>query len=332
MGSHNDFSTLRCAIGKSLSEALKDPSQHEPQLVANIVWHLPRQLNQIASYSNGVEIQAGGVFVHSRSLVKCAGFPSKKPESVEIGDLLFLRTEKRNRNVSSRSALLLQAKKFDSLPVSVDNKNQHHLYANWPLFEYIRSTSSLNGKKRYVTGPDLYNAAKYLLIGKDSCCFNASPSCHRFFHLGCHCNLLTAHPSYPEISQYRCFALELTDFILGEAGKPYQSPPPKWTRNWDRVIHDLKVVTGKAASVYMKRASSGESLSRGHGLSFLTGNHMIPGSNLFSMSLPKQAVINSDGPPKVPIENFEDVLQHTDEDGSKDGGVSIVEFVVSTEE
>ena len=140
--SHHDHRDLYYAIGKSLSKALKDYSQHEPQLVANIVWHITNQLNRI-TFNNGLEIQTGGIFVHQQPQVKCIDFPEDSPGSVEIGDLLFLRTEKRNGVVCSRSALLLQAKKIRSIPASPDNKNQHHLYAKWPPFEYVWSTNAL---------------------------------------------------------------------------------------------------------------------------------------------------------------------------------------------
>ncbi len=324
--SHDDHRNLYYAIEKSLSEALKNPSQSEPQLIANMVWHIPRQINGFTLCKNGLNIQAGGVFVHQQPQVSCGNFPEAMPQSVEIGDLLFLRTEKRNGTVSSRSALLLQAKKISSLPASPDNKNQHHLYAKWPPFEYVRSTSALNGKKRYLTGPDLYNAGKYLLIGKNSCCCLDWPFCHRFFHLLDHHCVLTAQPSYPEISQYRCFLVELTDFILGEAGKAYHSPAPKRTRNWDRVIHDLTFMTGIKASEYIRRASQRTSPSRGQCLSFLSGNFKVPDSLLCLMGLSGQTENNLGSPPEVPPEYF----RGDSSDG--DGGVSVIEFIVSTDE
>jgi hypothetical protein len=323
--SHNDYNNLCYEIEKSLSAALKDLSQHEPQLVANMVWHVPRQLNGYI-LKKGLNIESGGVFVHQKPQVKCADFPDKKHESVEIGDVLFLRTEKQNGKVSSRSAFLFQAKKFNKLPAKPNNYNQHHLYANWPLFEYIRSSSVLNGKNRHITGPDLYNATKYLLIDEDPKCCLESAFCHIYNfkrHWHHHC-VLTAQPSYPEISQYRCFVEELTDFILGDAGKPFQSPHPAYKRNWDRVIDDLQNLTRNAASVYMTRASSGISSSRGQYLCFLSGDCMVEDSILLKMNLPRQAEINSDGPPEVPPADYKD--------DSNDGGVSIIEFVVSTKE
>lgn len=320
--SHSQYWGLKYAIGESLFKALKDRTQREPQLIANMVWHIPQQINSLALHKAGLNIQAGGVYVHQQPQVKCANFPEAMPQSVELGDLLFLRTEKRNGKVSSSSALLLQAKRFRNLPAKLDNNNQHHLYAKWPPFEYVRSTSRLNGKRRYLAGLDLYNACKYLLIGEPPCWCVDRPFCDCIVHFLNNCAVLTAQPSYPHISQYRCFFTELADFILGDAGKSYTSPPPKRSRNWDRLIQDLTDITGKRASSLMRRASSGTSPSRGQCLCFLTGSFSDSVSGLKSLSEAEH--MSSDGPPEVPPPDYND--------NSTDGGISIIEFVVSTEE
>lgn len=320
----NDYNSLFLAVTSAFNEALINPTLTEPQLVANMVWHLPRKINAV-TFTSGFSVKSGGVFVHSQPLVKCNNFLKPSPRCVEIGDLLLLRTDIRG-NTIDRSAMLLQAKKYDTLPVSPDNENQHHLYASWPKFEYSRSTRLLNGQTRRVWGLDIYNAAKYLLISK-----NYLPClCNTICSLNCACldpqlyqnSLFTAQPSKPKLNHYKCFLLELLDFILGDAGKPYKTPPHWKDKNWNRVIDDLTKATATQATKFMQRASSGTSSSRGQSLFFLAG--ILPKkSTLFAMGklLMEENSNNHNRPPEVPAE-WGDV-------GGEEGGLSTIEFVTS---
>ncbi|MEI7636530.1 MAG: hypothetical protein WCJ37_04440 [Syntrophus sp. (in: bacteria)] len=323
-----DYNNLFLAVASALDIALQgSASSTEPQLVANLVWHLPRKINAV-SLTSGFSVKSGGVFVHSQPFVKCDNFPQQSPRSVEIGDLLLLRTGIRGSTVD-RSAIMLQAKKYDTLPVSPDNENQHHLYAFWPRFEYIRSTKFLNGKKRHVSGLDLYNASKYLLIDRmypnclcyPICALNRSCLNPRLLQTGA----LIAQPSKPNLSYYQCFLFELINFILGDAGKPYQTPPPRYDKNWDRVIEDLTTVTAKRVTKYMQRASSDASSTRGQYLFFRSGCSP-KGSTLppFSkLSLLERHNNELNGPPEVPGE--------WGNDEGEEGGLSIIEFVTTME-
>lgn len=69
--------SLQTAVCKALRDSLSDTA-HEPQLVANLVWELPRHINNISSTS-GLKVAAGGIFVHSQPCVTCEGFPEKNP-------------------------------------------------------------------------------------------------------------------------------------------------------------------------------------------------------------------------------------------------------------
>ena len=172
---YSDLNNLFYVIGSVINNALSDIGKSEPQLVANLVWEIPRAINNLR-FSNGEKITSGGVFVHAQPFVKCKNFPDQTKKAVEIGDLLLLRTEVSGEKITNRRALMLQAKKVSSYSIKPDNVNQHYLYATWPSFEYTRSTEELNGKGRCVTGLDLYNATRYLLINNtknDHCCFCA---------------------------------------------------------------------------------------------------------------------------------------------------------------
>lgn len=323
-----DYWKLSEAVIIALHKAFHNLSQREPQLIANLVWYLSKQIHNI-SLSSGVSIKTGGVFVHAHPLVKCNSFPEPDPASVEIGDLLLLRTSLIDKTVVDRRAILLQAKKDTKLNPKPDNKNQHHLYAKWPQFEYVRSGPELTGRKRCITGLDLYNAAKYLLIGSDPLCFCEFPHylCCDYMHpfLGDHDHLLlTAQPSQPELSHYRCFFQELLEFILGDAGKTFNSPPGRERSNdWDKVIEDLTSVTAQQDSKFMDRASSGESKKRGQCLAFSSGT--FP-----ELSMISKAGFSVDGkdegddsPPLVPEEWS---------GGEDDGGISIIEFIAESAE
>jgi len=325
---------LENRIESALAAAFSNPFAYEPQLVANMIWHLPHHIDGISS-QNGHQIRSSGIFIHGQPFVKCDEFPDPRPMSVELGDLLLLRTAVVNGVVSERRAMLLQAKKYRKGPVAPDNRNQQALYENWPTFEYVRSTPALNGKKRHLTGCDLYSAAKYLLIKDQRGCTPGCPALGLTYPLceGSCPALVTAHPTSPTLSNYREFKTELFEFILGDAGKAFVSPPPKRERNWDKVIDDLTTITAERHSSWMRRASSNKSNERGQMLyrsirrqmDFAVGTSSKH-SQLDYTQFPRQTEMDKmyDGPPEIPPMEF-------DGEEYEDGGMSILEFVVSHE-
>ena len=300
----NECWKLLCAIHKAVNNSLANPHQHsEPQLIANLVKKLPDALNRV-SLGRGHSLKTGGVFIHAQPLVKCKSFPESNPKSVELGDLLLIRTSiHNNKKVQERRALLLQAKKATQIPTSPGNPNQHHLYANWPSFTYVQSGPTLNGKTRHIKGPNLYSGTKYFLIGKNPVAGE----------------LWFAEPSHPKLSAYRCFYQELLDFIIGNTGRQYQKPPPKYTRGWDRVIQDLLKQTAVKVSVYTGRAGT-KGKRRGSGVLGLIGK--LPERRALAEYLPQTIARtgigdagNNDFPP--------------DKEDGDDDGISIIEFVAS---
>ncbi len=312
-----DYSSIYRALHAGISEALKDPSQGEPQLVANLVHHIASSINGVGALSNGANVKSGGVFVHATPKVICNSFPESSPGYVEIGDLLLLRTEIVNGQLRSRSALLLQAKRESGLPATPDNANQLYLYEYWPEFEYHKSGPVLTGKKRAVTGPDLYNAAKYLVLGNDPSKLLLVDPCCCFYPFHCGINAVTAQPISPSLGHHECFLFELIRFIFHDAGKPYHYPVPPLDCGWSRVIDDLvKVAAPKKMPPKIKNAGS----LRGQGFFFVTGN--------FDHSdgmLKTYANYSSNEPP-------EDIPGEWSE-GEEFGpvGISTIEFVVESE-
>ena len=304
-----------------LESALQNPRQSEPQLVANLVYHISRAVNGLGPLSGRRHtVKAGGIFVHQQPQVLCDDYPEPPPKSVEIGDLLLLRTEVRDSVVRSRSALLLQAKKYKTLPVTPDNRNQYHLYATWPRFTYTRSTKKLNGKKRRIAGLDLHSASKYLLLGSNP---QGCTNCPLQYLPNACKGAMTAQPTMPSLNHYRCFLQELFDFFMGDLGKSFQLPSQPRTRGWDRVMEDLITVTANRATKYIRDAFFEADPYRGQGLCFVTGHFSEEGAfHRLPNSLIRQYLLR-DGPPEVPAEYYEE-----DPDG---GGISTIEVVVSSQ-
>lgn len=320
-----EYCELTSAVRDAVKSALSS-SRSEPNLVASLVCEIPKQVNALGPLGS-YQIQSGGVFVHAQPFVKCADFPEPKPESVEIGDLLLVRSEVSHGAIDNRRALLLQAKKTSSLPATPDNKNQHHLYANWPSFKYVRSGPKLNGKKRHITGPDLYSAAKYLLIFDPIYSLGVSASCIPSIHRG-GCIAATAAPSSPKLSNYRCFSAELTDFLLGDSGKPFVSPPPGRARKWDRVIDDLISTTAAKKSAFVGRASSPatRSANRGTGIYFaLTQDAEVSKHSVFHRFTKKLTAADLDGSDDPPFDDYHP------EENDEPRGISVIEFIVESE-
>ena len=324
-----EIQKLFSEIDSAISHALALPSQSEPQLVANLVWHIPQYLNGMM-FSKGYSIDIGGVFVHQQPFVKSDDFPRSKPGYVEIGDLLLVRNEVCNGSVNDRRAILLQAKKVDNLSAKPDNENQHYLYTAWPTFEYVKSTPLLNGKERHVTGPDLYDASKYLLLSKTPKKFNLSIHSGTISIARPHgphsCPAVTAHPSSPLLSHHVCFVSDLVDFVLGDTGKSFLSPPPKRKRGWDKVIDDLIKVTAERVTTHMNRTSGGLNPKRGVSTSsilfmngFFSDQSTFQKDNSIDVNDFKD---NRNGPPEIP-ESFDN--------DNQSGGISVLEFTIHSE-
>lgn len=300
---------LARVVFRAIRDAFNNPMSTEPQLVAKLVYELPNKINSI-TLSQGRKISAGGVFVHARPLVTCSTFPEKTPKSVEIGDLLLIYTLVTKGKIDERRALLLQAKMTDCIPATPDNRNQWHLYEKWPQFTYAARSGALNGSQRFICEPDMYDAAKYLLISRNL----RLPCIDGFCHWQEICSHHTAQPTSPNISRYRCFIHELTDFFTGNGGKRFVFPQ-LGVNGWDQVVNDLIKETAKAQSVYTGRASGASPASpRGCGVLFLSGTeseyYALPGRG------------NRNLPPSDVPERW---LDDPEEDG---GGISTIEVVI----
>ncbi|WP_320170459.1 hypothetical protein [Maridesulfovibrio sp.] len=327
----DDSNRILRAITYAVNSAFSDMTQNEPQLVANLVCLLPRYINRIAQ-SNNIRISVNGAFVHALPLVICKTFPDKIPGSVEIGDLLLLQTMVSNDRITKQNALLLQAKKGNKYS-KADNKNQWHLYSNWPPFIYGRRSGYLMGEQRYICEPDMYDAAKYLFINGAGCAEQYELEKVELRHqIRCdNCGLLTAQPTTPKLSRHQCFIHELFNFIQGNAGKPYDTSR-LGKGGWDQVVNDLISATKDRVSVFTDRASASfDAMTFQKSGVFLAGassKHSLLKECYDMQSSHNFSDHNSnDGPP-----NFDGGWPEEPDYPEDSGGVSIVEFIVNAEE
>lgn len=329
MGSRFQNMDLRLfsAIHAAIADSFHDTSLSEPNIVARFMCEIVQRVNSIQP----LNVRAGGVFVHASPLVSCGDFPSETPASVELGDLLLIRSELISGERTKQAALLLQAKKTDLLPCVPDNKNQYHLYSNWPTFTYTRvgrhgqnqGQNPLVGKRRTIRCNDISYGTKYLLInnsdtrgGDFSCCTS-----HCCCLLSDACDIAaTAIASTDGLSHYECFAHELLRFILGFGGKPFTLPAEPWSRNWNRVMEDLLTNVANLTSNFTGRADQEANRARGRGVTIFTDN-LDARSCLISSGVPSG---NSNDEPPRNAEHF-----HADGEPS---GIAVLEFVVSHEE
>lgn len=300
-----DYKHISRVICETLTAAMSKPAD-EPELIARLV-HKIAEMPLFLKPRN-VAITAGGVFIHQQPKVTADCFRGSSPESVELGDLLLIRTGIEDGCVIDRRALLLQAKKVERFPARPDNKKQHQLYARWPKFRYVRSTTALNGHYRHITDADMYNAAKYLLLCEPRA--NSSRTALPQWISSTHRTMISAWPSEPELSHYWSFASELLDFILGYAGKSFAEAPEPEDKGWSRVIHDLLSTTANLKSKLMRR--HGGTANRGVG--FITGT-------IHPLSMLHAAGITGD--------HGWDIDDRSEIDASE-GGMSVLEFLVDS--
>lgn len=292
--------------------------RREPQVVADLVKGLSGL--EVESSDGKLNISTSGVFVHANPFVSSANFPCKKPSSVEVGDLLLIVTII-NGNQEEHRAMLLQAKKTLNIPATPDNDNQWFLYQQWPKFCYASRSGSLNGKTRHIREPDMYDAAKYLLISNTpvncpycgnriwcSCLLMEGFCCN--FKVG---NYLTAHPTKDNLSRYRFFLDELVHFILGNAGKSFEFPAPEEDEGWNKFIEDLITITAEKVSKFVQNAPGSSHKTRG-----ILNQKFRYGKGMTFLDLSTQG----NGEPPNNTRNLGD-------EADNEGGLSIVEFVVS---
>jgi hypothetical protein len=312
---------LQNELCSAINAALKT-EQHEPQLVANLLFHI------ISRLRTNPFISASGIFVHGQPHIACDTYPKATPASVEIGDILLIRSDVASNGQHTNSrALLLQAKKAASIPTTPDNENQYYIYKKWPKFRYVRHMDIFNGQVRHASDVDMCDGAQYLILIKGNGC----PACYFYPYGGGHPHSLatraiahTAHASVGGLSHYLQFCSALVGFILGNYGKAYDPVPPASDIGWSRIIHDLTSVTATNASRYIQRAGATKAPQRGMFHLFGAPRANSPLASAFGAT--PGFGKNTEEPPLIPLEPERN---QTEDDQPK--GITILEFSVLQE-
>lgn len=310
----------------------------EPNIVANFMFDIINAINKKENH----EIKAGGVFIHASPYVSFVKANSKKTSTVELGDLLLIRTEFRKNVSIKRTAMIFQVKKTKSIPYhNKNNDEQYYLYSTWPTFTYTRADkqkslngklSLINGKKRNISCNDICTGTKYLFINTNkkqcfnSICLNCN-NCMDFKSTLCCCNTVTAIATPTKFSNYEYFSSDIINFIFGFGGKEFKIPPEKRKRNWDRVIKDLLEHTALVISQFTEKYSASKISPRGTGyLCCSLIEDLSPKSCLRSYGINSYKTENNGNrenkPPNNDNEKFDEEPR----------GMSIIEFEVSPEE
>ncbi len=211
----------------------------EPDIVAMLVLegarHIAGTLRAVTG-PFGMRTTVSSVFCHQRPevLFNRRGY---RPDRCELGDILLVHRHCNVRGGTMESnALLLQAKLCGNGAHRVPANEQHQLrlYQHWPLFEYSRSGSRLNGQTRNVTPKTRHDGAQYLLIDDGS----LGPAMSGLLGLpGTHC--MAVWPAEPVLYPSIPIGEELFRFFLGLSGRPFLNRVSANANNWDTVVWDL---------------------------------------------------------------------------------------------
>ena len=221
-------------IRRFLAQTVKDTSEPEGRLVARLVHELPEAANtRLAPIwgEYGLSLSAQGLWAGESLMVETEGAATAR--GIEIGDLLLLVSLVRHTGEVIHTALLLQVRPGPGeYPPRPDNSRRYGLYTAWPEFTYIKAGPLLNGSRRRIGPPHLYNGAKYVFLRYGDCpwpaffCHDAAArarwnlACGNPFKLFSY----TAFPSSPDLTNFNCLVMELYDFLLGNGRARFPVP------------------------------------------------------------------------------------------------------------
>jgi len=222
----------------------------EPDFVAGLVVDsTPLIYSALKTFlsSRRVSVSMSAVFCHQVPQVTFNSHPSA---SCELGDILFAYVHTPKSGSPRRNAILFQAKASARQPyrINAGEKDQLHLYENWPDFVYERS-SFLNGQKRSVTPKAPHSGAQYLLID------DRPPSEPMS-------GLLGIPGTYPvgccipneTLRDHTHLADELFSLFIFRTGRPFEDKrTASKNQDWSRVVWDL-LETGMKKSFNRKNS------------------------------------------------------------------------------
>ena len=206
----------------------KKPALQEPDYVAALTKYFTVDLATLLNvlYPD-YDFTASSVYCHQKPIVDINA--SKKPE---LGDILFVYSEKQEDGSTRYNSLLLQAKICNRSVMRVPASDQHQLslYKYWPTFTYHRA-NFLNGHTRDIQPKAINDGAQYLLIDTNPFT-NGLIGFPNTFPMGC------AIPNDTLIIDKR-FSAELVDFLKFKSGRIFEEDPILTHDDWTKMIWDL---------------------------------------------------------------------------------------------
>lgn len=168
---NNNQHILEKLINKALLDAVvwitKKCSPREPQepdYVAALSTKFVKDFfNVLVAVYPDYDFSVLGVYCHQKPIVDI-----KQTKRPELGDILFVYVDRKQKGKIVLNSLLLQAK-ISSRPllkVQQSERHQLELYKNWPQFTYYRA-GNLNGKQRNILPKTINDGAQYLLINNN---------------------------------------------------------------------------------------------------------------------------------------------------------------------
>lgn len=181
------------------------------------------------------------VYCHQKPIVDIK--QAKKPE---LGDILFVYVDRRQKGKMILNSLLFQAK-ISSVPwlqIHPSEKHQLELYKSWPQFTYCRA-GNLNGEKRNILPKTINDGAQYLLID-DNPLTNGLCAGGEMFPMGC------ATPD-DNLCINGSLSSELINLLKFKSGRTFDSYLYSTGDGWSEMIWDLLRI---AAFKYSKRKNA----------------------------------------------------------------------------
>lgn len=221
------------AIADGVSSGLRihPGAPREEDLVLGLLTSGVRSLRtglSAALTSTGLRVNVGGVFCHGTPRVTLLGGP-EKGKSCELADLLIVTRYASPAHIMRR-ALLLQFKRTTSAYGAT--ATQRALYETWPPFEYML-TKGLSGKRRDVGGlPIPHAGGRFADIGPCA-------HCAKWHQI--------SQETYwrPAPAPRLALVDEMTDMLVGAAGRRFALPGSTTSTAWSRIIQDLLRVTAR---------------------------------------------------------------------------------------
>ena len=211
-------------------------SPQEPDFIASMVLNFtPRLYRTLRDLFPDTKFSVTGIFCHQKPIVNIGA--SKNPE---LGDLLFVYIHTDARGAKRYNSLLFQAKISRNVNTGVSPSDQHQLklYAEWPVFTYLRA-GKLNGQKRNVLPKTIHDGAQYLLIDDEP--ETGLAGREDTFPMGCAtpADLLCLNVD---------LATELVDFLKFKAGRAFEALSDQTEDDWTKMIWEMLDILKHKAS------------------------------------------------------------------------------------